>query len=520
MEKEKQRNKLLFLIFIACIFLRLFKLGSLPNTLHIDEAGLLYNIQCLINGGTDQAGNSWPLLFANYHSEQSAMYTYLAFIYCKLFGVSTFAIRLPAVLNMILVFIFGNKIVTNLYSNKNMNIFVSILLMVCPYFVLNTRMALDCNLMLGFSMSFLYLFIKAIDNGNIMDAFCAGTVCGTVLYTYVLSYITLPLFLIVSLIFLIKLKKISLKQICAFVIPLILLAVPLISIQIINVFEFPEFVIGGITFPNFEAPRHNDIGLLSIFTNFLTPLLYILFTPGRLYECIFDYGNFQWILVPFLLIGIVLNIKTLLTKQATIERGILVLFWISVYITCTVVHKDMTTWHLNSLMFISLIFIIDGINWSISKIKAQNKRTVLIYSTLILFILSTIFFFGYYYCGTYSDDEANSYYVYEDIMPALEIADELKSEEQIYVLLPSVVYRVKNETPWNNPQSQYQNSKELPIMIDGYMFDMGAKVLQNPDRNAIYIVGSCYEDYRRVLENLGLEHISIGHYLIYKEDMS
>ena len=126
LKKIAQSNRLynfvIFLLFSVFLFLHLYKLDGTISVINIDEAGLWYNVKCLINYGTDQQNNSYPLLFANFYGEQSAMYTYLAFIFVKLFGDTLFAIRLPAAIGSILIFIFGYKIINELYLNNNLPI--------------------------------------------------------------------------------------------------------------------------------------------------------------------------------------------------------------------------------------------------------------------------------------------------------------------------------------------------------------------------------------------------------------
>jgi 4-amino-4-deoxy-L-arabinose transferase-like glycosyltransferase len=363
-------------IFVVNLFLHLYRLGNIPYSIHIDEAGLWYNVQSLIKYGTDQAGNSLPLLFANYHSEQSAMYTYIAVICFKLFGESLFALRLPAVLNAVTIFIFGNKIVWKLYQNKYVTIVFSVLVTLCPYFIMSERMALDCNLMLGLITMFLWFFLQAVENQKTTSAIIAGIICGFTLYTYALSYISLPIFLIISLSYLCITKKITWKQILAFSVPLILLAIPLILIQAINIFDLQEIEIGLITLPKFNNPRHDDLSFLSILSNFVMPLLYILFTPQRPYECVAIYGNFQWILAPFMLIGIILNIVQLFRHSTLTDKKLLTLWWMSGYFAGLLIYKDLTTWHLNGIMLISLIFAIDGVIFCFKKIKQTSTKNI------------------------------------------------------------------------------------------------------------------------------------------------
>jgi 4-amino-4-deoxy-L-arabinose transferase-like glycosyltransferase len=212
---------LIVTIGIIATFLHIYKLTTLPVALNVDEAGLWYNVRCLLNWGIDQKGNSWPVLFANIWGEQSPAYAYLAFICCKIFGESLFAIRLPAVFNTLLVMIFGCLNVDKLFKSKKINLVYLCLFTITPYFTIISKMALDCNLMLGFSTVFLYCFLHSLETKNIKWYVITGIVCGLTFYTYALSYLMIPVFLVFSLVYLVAFKKVTLKEILAFFIPVI-----------------------------------------------------------------------------------------------------------------------------------------------------------------------------------------------------------------------------------------------------------------------------------------------------------
>ena len=91
----------------------------------------------------------------------------------------------------------------------------------CPYFILSQRMALDCNLMLGFSTMFLFFLLNAIDNEKWQSYLVAGIAGGLVFYTYAISYVTVPLFVAITGIYIIVKKKITFKNAVVFFIALI-----------------------------------------------------------------------------------------------------------------------------------------------------------------------------------------------------------------------------------------------------------------------------------------------------------
>ena len=54
---------------------------------------------CLLSGGTDQYGTSWPMYFEAWQfSQMSTLYSYLLIPFIKLLGLSKFSLRLPMLL--------------------------------------------------------------------------------------------------------------------------------------------------------------------------------------------------------------------------------------------------------------------------------------------------------------------------------------------------------------------------------------------------------------------------------------
>ena len=86
---KKQIDKytiILILIMLIGIITRIIGLGKIPIGINVDEAGTMYDAYTIANYGTDRFGNTYPVYMINYGGGQSALYTYLASIFIKLFG--------------------------------------------------------------------------------------------------------------------------------------------------------------------------------------------------------------------------------------------------------------------------------------------------------------------------------------------------------------------------------------------------------------------------------------------------
>ena len=86
------------------------------------------------------------------------------------------------------------------------------LMTILPFFILSARLGMDCHPILGTSTVFLYCFLCALQSEKYRYYVLAGITGGIVLYTYSLSYLILPSFLVFSFLYSLVVKKFSFKK--------------------------------------------------------------------------------------------------------------------------------------------------------------------------------------------------------------------------------------------------------------------------------------------------------------------
>ncbi len=87
------------LILAAGVWVRCYRFTELP--LGMNQDGTMAGVEafCLLSGGTDQYGTSWPTYFEAWQfSQMSTLYSYLLIPFIKLLGLSKFSLRLPMLL--------------------------------------------------------------------------------------------------------------------------------------------------------------------------------------------------------------------------------------------------------------------------------------------------------------------------------------------------------------------------------------------------------------------------------------
>lgn len=179
MKKYRKSIILLFVffcIFILALFLRTYKLSSVPPNAHIDEASFGYNAYSIMLTGKDEYGIPLPFTLRSYDDYRPALLSYLMIPFIKLFGLTIFSIRLPSVLFSIVTLIGIYKIIIRLLSLRNierkMKItdnakiyigFCSIFLYaISPWSVFVSRLAIEANVSLAFFVIGLVLFLDYV----------------------------------------------------------------------------------------------------------------------------------------------------------------------------------------------------------------------------------------------------------------------------------------------------------------------------------------------------------------------
>lgn len=211
---------LLIVVFIA-IFLRVYKLGSVPPSLNWDEVSLGYNAYSILHTGKDEYGKFLPLVLQSYDDYKPALYTYLAIPAVAMLGLTEIAVRLPSaifgVIAIILVYfliteLLGGRKVTILnkeIKSQYVGVLTALILAISPWHLQFSRVAFESNVGLTINIAVFFLFLKGLKKAAFLPiSFFVGALN---IHMYQSDRVFTPLFLIaLSLIFykqLLKVKK-------------------------------------------------------------------------------------------------------------------------------------------------------------------------------------------------------------------------------------------------------------------------------------------------------------------------
>ncbi|MBI4039723.1 glycosyltransferase family 39 protein [Candidatus Daviesbacteria bacterium] len=163
----------LILILVLAAVLRLSFLGQFPAGFSADEANFGYTAYSLLKTGHDEWGEPLPVFPRTFGDFKSPIYIYLTVPAIAIFGLTEFAVRLPAALLGILSVVIVYFLVGVLFkdnksqlSTVNCQLLASFLLAISPWHWPLSRVGIETSLISFFTSLVLYSFIKAQANAR------------------------------------------------------------------------------------------------------------------------------------------------------------------------------------------------------------------------------------------------------------------------------------------------------------------------------------------------------------------
>jgi len=181
---------ILVLITLAAFVLRFNGLGSLP-ALNADEAAIGYNAYSLSETGRDEHGNSWPIHFESFGDFKPGLVFYLVMPFVKLFGLSILSVRfLPALLGVLTVPALYFLLV-ELFKERKLGIFASLLLAISPWHIHFSRGAWEVNVATFFMITGVWAFLRSRKENKYL--FLSALFFVLALYAYHSARVIVPL---------------------------------------------------------------------------------------------------------------------------------------------------------------------------------------------------------------------------------------------------------------------------------------------------------------------------------------
>ena len=403
-KRNRQWIVAVFIIVIG-VLIRTAGFGIVPEGFNHDEAFAGYEAYSLLNYGVDSAGYRNPCYFVAWGSGMNVLESYLAIPFMKLFGCSVITFRLPQLLCSCFSLLVFYLLLKELFSSKTALLGLG-LLAIAPWHIMLSRWGLESNIAPAFLLFGFYFLIKGIKNNRFW--ILSAILYGLCLYAYAITWIAVPLTVLLSGIYIITKQKVSLKYVFLSVFVFFVFAAPLILFLLVNYDLIPEISTRFLSIPRLLSIRDAEIS----FGNFISAQSYHRFfnivvnqEDGLLWNTPGEFGLFYKISFPFILLG---GVKLAMTawkrfrEKSFCYETVLLIGTACSLLTCFLV-SDLNVNKANSLHFYTLILLTAGIR----EIFVLCGKRALIPKTVLCCYAISFFFFLSFYFGPYN--EAISY---------------------------------------------------------------------------------------------------------------
>lgn len=504
---EKHYKKILIIFLVLIFITRIYRFGDLPKAINVDEAGAAYDAYNIANYGVDRYLNSFPVYLINFGGGQSALYAYLNVLLIKITGLDNILIsRLPELILFIAAIFVGYKLVEKMHDKKTGLLF-AFLIIITPWQIVYSRTGLDCNLFGPMFIITLYLMQNAKKTYHYIFA---GISFGLTLYTYAISYLIMPVFLFIWLMYNCYFKKITIKQTIIFLITILIFALPLIYFVFLNLGLFTRTNFGIFTIPQFLGFRSGEVRFSNLWKYGITSLNSIFLSRNTLY----------YIEIPFfiigLLIGLIHAIKTF-KKEEYSFLTLMTMIFLGITITNLIIYIQTNT-RANLLYLPILYFTTIGILGIIKNKKLLWIITITAFS--MLFIAYEIHYYSYFaviernkFCDI-TINEAIDYINNNNIKQEnIYLYTNNKEQPYIYIVL-------KNKM---SPYEFYYNYEEVATpgklftnkFRVGNIYCLNTEEIEDYHTDRVYIVDKSFTITNSILEKLEYEKVELTGYNIY-----
>ncbi len=452
-EETGFKRLFLFLAVYALIAVRVIAIGEIPGGLNQDGAMGAVDAKALADYGTDRFGTFMPAHFEAWgYGQMSVLLSYLTVPFIWLMGLTKTAIRLPMVLASLAGIGAVWGMVKRTFGEKT-GLAALLLLAINPWHFMQSRWALDCNLfphMFVLGVCFLMAGIK-----RKADLYLSMVFFALCMYCYGVSFYMVPFFLLTVCIFLLRDKKVGVREIMVCLLIYFGIAWPIYGTMLINFMKWDTVRLPFVTLQFFSGNvRSADILFFSenkgqqLLAN-LQSLVNVVFLQrdDLIWNTVRGFGTMYHCAQPFVILGAVLVMRGAFKEEdgdKKIGCRILAVYWIFALLTGLMINYVNVN-RINIIFYIHIIFAAVGISFLVKRWKMS------------LVILSALFFHAYFTSWAGEIDKA----FYGDFVDAVEFAKEYDCD-RYYI----------------TPDTQYEGAYQVTEILTLFLFDIDAEFYQ------------------------------------------
>lgn len=405
------------LLFFA-LYTRLYKLGSAPNSLIIDEAHYAYIAYSMLMTGKDEHGLNHPLVFKGFGDYKLPALVYSLVPVVKFFGLNNFAARLPSALAGVLLIFVVYLLFREWKFSKKASAFAGLLTLISPWTFILSRFAYEANLgLLFFALAILFIFKASNKNKAIFFVLSAIFFALTV-YSYVIYKLIAVFFVFFFCLYFFFFSKKNKFKAVLFATLFFLLVAPFFVSGLTGNSNFARFKQVGIfsdlqIITQIDENRHfclQEYPKTLCYSFFNKPTAYLrmlfdalvktyspeyLFIKGDenlLYMNVSSTGLFNLFLLPFYLLGFFVFMVKLFNKQS--DKLLLIFLLLGLLIApLPGILSGVQKVRISALFIFILPFFAFAYQFVLEKIKKKQQKNVFSLLLVVLTFASFIIYF-------------------------------------------------------------------------------------------------------------------------------
>ncbi|MGE3272285.1 MAG: glycosyltransferase family 39 protein [Chloroflexota bacterium] len=333
-------------ILVLAALLRVPSLDRVPNGLFLDEASRGYDAYALLRTGADQYGVPWPLFAEGLDDYTPILYTLLVLPSVAAFGLTEFAVRLPAALagvaTVLTVFLCGRALfqdagtsTTGASATKNgtlVGLIGAALVAISPWHILPSRTGAEWVLLPLFMTTGIWLLARGCRSGHSgPNLLLAGLVLGVGLYSYAFARLLVPLLVAGCVALWWRNLLANWRWAAAGALLLALLAVPIL--------QFGLTPAGQARFQTVvPLAKHPGLSLVPYYqgnlASYFDPSFLIWGSEPTHHHRLAGFGPLLWLMVPLVVAGLVSQVR----RPA--RGGLFCLWWIVAAPASAALHRE------------------------------------------------------------------------------------------------------------------------------------------------------------------------------------
>lgn len=429
---ENLYNAIIILILLTGVFTRLWKFGIIPAGFNQDGAMGAVDALAIAHHATDRFGMWLPVHFTAWgFGQMSVLLSYLSVPLISVFGLNRFIARI-AVLIVSLLALWVIYLLSGLIFGKRTALLILAFCAINPWHIMQSRWALDCNMLPHFFLFSIYFLCLGLKKKKIY-IYLSMIFFGITMYSYGIAWYSIPLFLLIAFVYLLKTRKLTIKETLLSALTYMLVAWPILGVLIINLLKLPSIITPFFTIPFFPGTsRKSDLLIFSpntfaqLINNIKSVVNTVIFQkPDLPWNTIPSFGIVYLFSMPFLIVGLItlfsavrsekfdagiadpkstdLAVKNHATGNIDHSLKIIFLIWLSVALISGLIINNINVNRINIIVYPLIILTALGIDLIMQKTK--------LFSLVILFMYLIAFSgFNISYFGEHSKVLANNFY--------------------------------------------------------------------------------------------------------------